>query len=76
MCALHAAADAGVTLIDTADVYGDGRSEEVIGRFLRERSCEQFFVVTKMGLRVPLEMTNYTPQTFREWTDRSRENLG
>ena len=36
--ALHAAADAGVTLIDTADVYGDGRSERVIRRFLAERS--------------------------------------
>ena len=54
--ALHAAADAGVTLIDTADVYGDGRSERIIGRFLRERSGERFFVATKMGRRVPLDM--------------------
>ena len=74
--ALHAAADAGVTLIDTADVYGDGRSERVIGRFLRERSGEKFFVATKMGRRVPVEMKNYTPEAFRDWTDRSRENLG
>src|SRR4051794_5706383 len=49
LAALHAAADAGVTLIDTADVYGDGRSERVIGRFLRERPGETFFVPTKMG---------------------------
>jgi aryl-alcohol dehydrogenase-like predicted oxidoreductase len=76
MRALHAAADAGVTLIDTADVYGDGRSERVIGRFLRERSGEKFFVATKMGRRVPLEMKNYTPEAFREWTERSRDNLG
>ena len=74
--ALHAAADAGVTLIDTADVYGDGRSEKVIGRFLRERSGEKFFVATKMGRRVPVEMKNYTPEAFKDWTDRSRENLG
>ncbi len=76
MRALHAAADAGVTLIDTADVYGDGRSEKVIGRFLRERSGEKFFVATKMGRRVPVEMKNYTPEAFKAWTERSRENLG
>lgn len=68
MRALHAAADAGVTLIDTADVYGDGRSEKVIGRFLRERSGEKFFVATKMGRRVPVEMKNYTPEAFKAWT--------
>jgi aryl-alcohol dehydrogenase-like predicted oxidoreductase len=74
--ALHAAADAGVTLIDTADVYGDGRSEKVIGRFLRERSGERFFVATKMGRRVPVEMKYYTPEAFRAWAERSRDNLG
>jgi aryl-alcohol dehydrogenase-like predicted oxidoreductase len=74
--ALHGAADAGVTLIDTADVYGDGRSERVIGRFLRERSGERFFVATKMGRRVPLDLAQYTPEAFRAWTDRSRDNLG
>jgi aryl-alcohol dehydrogenase-like predicted oxidoreductase len=74
--ALHAAADAGVTLIDTADVYGDGHSEQIIGRFLRERSGEDFFVATKMGRRVDLDMANYTPEAFRAWVDRSRDNLG
>jgi aryl-alcohol dehydrogenase-like predicted oxidoreductase len=74
--ALHAAADAGVTLIDTADVYGDGHSEQLIGRFLRERSGESFFVATKMGRSVPLDMAQYTPEAFRGWVDRSRENLG
>jgi aryl-alcohol dehydrogenase-like predicted oxidoreductase len=73
--ALHAAADAGVTLIDTADVYGDGRSERVIGQFLRERSGERFFVATKMGRRVPLDLAQYTPEAFRSWVDRSRDNL-
>jgi aryl-alcohol dehydrogenase-like predicted oxidoreductase len=73
--ALHAAADAGVTLIDTADVYGDGRSEQVIGRFLRERPGERFFVATKMGRRVALDTALYTPEAFRAWTDRSRDNL-
>ncbi len=74
--ALHAAADAGVTLIDTADVYGDGRSERVIRRFLAERRGETFFVATKMGRRVPVDMAEYTPEAFKAWTDRSRDNLG
>ncbi|HEU6439580.1 MAG TPA: aldo/keto reductase, partial [Terriglobales bacterium] len=74
--ALHAAAEAGVTLIDTADVYGDGRSERVIGKFLRERSGERFFVATKMGRRVPLDLAQYKPEVFQAWTDRSRDNLG
>ncbi len=73
--ALHAAADAGVTLFDTADVYGDGRSERLIGQFLRERSGESLFVATKMGRRVPLDLAHYTPETFRGWIDRSRDNL-
>lgn len=74
--ALHAAADAGVTLFDTADVYGDGRSERLIGRFVRERRGESLFVATKMGRRVPLDLALYTPEAFRGWVDRSRENLG
>ena len=73
--ALHAAADAGVTLIDTADVYGDGRSERVIAQFLAERSGQRFVVATKMGRSVPQEVANYTPEAFRGWIDRSRENL-
>jgi len=74
--ALHAAADAGVTLIDTADVYGDGRSEQVIRRFLAERPGETFFVATKMGRRGPQDPAEFRPDAFRAWTDRSRENLG
>jgi aryl-alcohol dehydrogenase-like predicted oxidoreductase len=74
--ALHAAADAGVDLIDTADVYGDGHSERLIGQFLRERPGETFFVATKMGRRVPQVPAEYNPAAFRAWNDRSRENLG
>jgi aryl-alcohol dehydrogenase-like predicted oxidoreductase len=74
--ALHAAADAGVTFYDTADVYGDGRSERLIGRFLRERPGERLIVATKMGRRVPQVTANYTPEAFASWTARSRENLG
>ena len=46
--ALHAAVDAGVNFIDTADVYGGGRSERIVGEFIRERD-EQLYVATKMG---------------------------
>jgi len=74
--ALHAAADAGVTLIDTADVYGDGHSERLIRRFLAERSGERFIVATKMGRRVPQVAASYNLEAFAGWLERSRENLG
>ncbi|MGV9192774.1 aldo/keto reductase [Microbacterium sp. MC2] len=73
---LAASADAGVTLFDTADVYGDGRSESIIGRFLASRPGHGITVATKMGRRVAQEPGNYTPENFRAWTDRSRRNLG
>jgi aryl-alcohol dehydrogenase-like predicted oxidoreductase len=76
MATLHAAADAGVTFFDTADVYGDGRSERLVGRFLRERPGERLTVATKMGRRLPQTVENYSPEHFRAWNDRSRENLG
>jgi len=75
LAVLHAAVDAGVNFLDTADVYGDGRSEQLIGRFLRERG-DDLFVATKMGRRVAQEPGNYTLDNFRAWTDRSRANLG
>jgi aryl-alcohol dehydrogenase-like predicted oxidoreductase len=73
---LHAAADSGVTFFDTADVYGDGRSEQFLGRFVKERAGEDVFVATKMGRRVPQVASNYTLENFRAWNDRSRANLG
>lgn len=71
---LHAAVDAGVTFIDTADVYGDGRSEKIIRRLIEERPG--LTVATKMGRRVPQTPEAYTLGNFRAWTDRSRANLG
>jgi aryl-alcohol dehydrogenase-like predicted oxidoreductase len=73
---LDAALDAGVTLLDTADVYGDGRSEERIRRALAARG-ERPFVATKVGRRAdPFEASSYTPEALRAWIDRSRRNLG
>ena len=71
---LHAAADAGVTFFDTADVYGDGRSERLVGRLMRERPGLHY--ATKMGRRMAQTVENYSPEHFRAWNDRSRENLG
>jgi aryl-alcohol dehydrogenase-like predicted oxidoreductase len=74
LAVLAASVDAGVTFFDTADVYGDGRSEQVIGRFLREHP--EVVVATKMGRRVDQVPEHYTLESFRAWTDRSRRNLG
>jgi aryl-alcohol dehydrogenase-like predicted oxidoreductase len=73
---LHAAVEHGINLIDTADVYGDGRSERFIGELLRETGGEGPFVATKMGRRVEQLPEHYRPDNFRAWIDRSRRNLG
>jgi len=76
---LHAALDAGVTFLDTADVYGDGRSERLVGRVLAERggASSGITVATKMGRRAdPHVPEAFTEQAFRGWLDRSRSNLG
>jgi aryl-alcohol dehydrogenase-like predicted oxidoreductase len=73
---LAASVDHGVMLFDTADVYGDGRSESIIGRFLAARPHHGLTIATKMGRRMPQDPANYTPENFRAWTDRSRRNLG
>lgn len=75
---LAAAVDSGVTFLDTADVYGDGRSEGLIGRFLAQRGPDAgLTVATKMGRRAePHTAAAYRLDAFRAWTDRSRENLG
>jgi aryl-alcohol dehydrogenase-like predicted oxidoreductase len=71
---LEAAIDAGITFFDTADVYGDGRSEQFNGALL-ERHPE-IFVATKMGRRVEQLTENYSAENFKAWNDRSRANLG
>jgi len=72
--ALHAAADAGVTFFDTADVYGDGRSERLIARFRKDRR-EPIVVATKIGRRAPQDVKEFTPENLGAWIDRSRKNL-
>jgi aryl-alcohol dehydrogenase-like predicted oxidoreductase len=76
LAVLDAAAESGVTLLDTADVYGDGRSERLIGQFLAANPGLELTVATKMGRRVVQDPALYTLDNFRAWTDRSRANLG
>ena len=73
---LEASAEEGVTFYDTADVYGDGRSEKVVGRFAAAHADAGFTVATKMGRREEQVPENYSAANFRAWTDRSRRNLG
>lgn len=74
--ALNAALDAGITFIDTADVYGDGRSEQIIAAVLRDRGGERPFIATKIGRRLsPHVASGYTEKNLNEFIDRSRDNL-
>jgi aryl-alcohol dehydrogenase-like predicted oxidoreductase len=74
---LAASVEAGVTFFDTADAYGDGRSEQIIGRFLADSVADDSITVaTKIGRRVDQIAENYVLANFRAWTDRSRHNLG
>jgi aryl-alcohol dehydrogenase-like predicted oxidoreductase len=76
MAALHAAVDAGVNFIDTADVYGDGRSERLIARLRRERPGETIHVATKAGRRLPKQVCEgYTRENLTAWVERSVRNL-
>jgi len=73
---LETAAEEGVTFFDTADVYGDGRSEQILGGFLADHADDGLTVATKMGRRAAQEPASYTGANFRSWIDRSRCNLG
>lgn len=74
--ALHAALEAGTTFIDTADVYGDGRSERIIAAVLKERGGPRPFVATKAGRRLsPHLAAGYTAENLAAFVDRSRRNL-
>lgn len=76
MRALHAAVDAGVNFIDTADVYGDGRSERLVARLRRERPGDTIHVATKAGRRLPQQTCEgYSRDNLTGWVDRSLRNL-
>jgi aryl-alcohol dehydrogenase-like predicted oxidoreductase len=75
LAALHKAADSGVNFFDTADVYGDGRSERLIARFRKSRGGE-FIVATKAGRRLPQQVVEgYTRENLTGWVEDSLRNL-
>jgi len=75
LAALHRALDLGVNFFDTADVYGDGRSEQLLGKLRKERS-EKFYVATKVGRRSnPHIASGYTKANLTAFVERSLQNL-
>jgi aryl-alcohol dehydrogenase-like predicted oxidoreductase len=74
--ALNRAVDLGVNLLDTADVYGDGRSERLIGRLLGDRPGDEIFVATKAGRRLdPHTAEAYNYENLSRFAERSLRNL-
>jgi len=75
LAALHAALDGGVNFFDTADVYGDGRSERLFARLKKERT-DKFYVATKAGRRLPKQIPEaYNRKNLTAWINRSLKNL-
>src|SRR5947208_10007129 len=75
LAALHRALDLGVNFFDTADVYGDGRSERLLARLRKERR-EPFYVATKAGRRLePHEAKGYNRKNLAAFVERSLTNL-
>ena len=75
LTALHAALDGGVNFFDTADVYGDGRSERLLARLKKERK-EAFYITTKAGRRLPKQTPEgYSRENLTMWIERSLRNL-
>jgi len=75
MATLHAALDGGVNFFDTADVYGDGRSERLLAKLKKERK-EKFYIATKAGRRLPVQTTKgYSRKNLTAFVQRSLKNL-
>jgi aryl-alcohol dehydrogenase-like predicted oxidoreductase len=75
LAALHAALDGGVNFFDTADVYGDGRSERLLAQLRKERR-DNFFIATKAGRRLPKQTPEgYNRKNLTAFVNRSLKNL-
>ncbi|MEI9962951.1 MAG: aldo/keto reductase, partial [Limisphaerales bacterium] len=75
LAALHAALDGGVNFFDTADVYGDGRSERLLAKLRKERK-EKFYIASKAGRRLPKQTpAGYSRTNLTAWIERSLRNL-
>src|ERR1044071_6060651 len=75
LAALHLALDRGVNFFDTADVYGDGHSEQLLAKLRKERT-EKFYIATKAGRRLnPHEAAGYNRANLTGFIERSLKNL-
>ena len=75
MAALHKAVDSGVNFIDTADVYGDGRSERLVAQLKKSRK-DEIIIATKAGRRLPKQtVEGYSRQNLTKWIEDSLRNL-
>jgi aryl-alcohol dehydrogenase-like predicted oxidoreductase len=76
LAALHSALDSGVNFIDTADVYGDGHSEQLIAKVVKERGGDRPFIATKAGRRLPEQtVAGYSAENLSIYIERSLKNL-
>lgn len=76
LAALRTALDLGVNFIDTADVYGDGHSEQLVREVLQERTRDRICVATKAGRRLPAQVPEgYSRENLTTWVERSLRNL-
>ncbi len=76
MAALHQAIDSGVNFIDTADVYGNGRSERLVAKLKKDRSSTEIIVATKAGRRLPRQtVEGYSRENLSGWIEDSLRNL-
>jgi len=75
LAALHSAVDQGINFFDTADVYGDGRSERLLAQLKKDRK-EAIVIATKAGRRLPKQtVEGYSRENLEAWIDRNRKNL-
>ncbi len=76
LAALHTAIDAGVNFFDTADVYGDGRSERLLAQLKKDRAGEEIIIATKAGRRLPAQTVDgYSRENLTAFIERSLRNL-
>ena len=76
LAALNRAIERGVNFIDTADVYGDGRSERLVAQVVRDHPGQRIYVATKAGRRLPAQtVEGYSRENLTAWVDRSLKNL-
>lgn len=76
VAALHAALDNGMTFIDTADVYGNGHSEQLIAKVVKERGGERPYIATKLGRKLPQQtVAGYSMVNIEDYVNQSLKNL-